>query len=111
MLIIHRLIRRYTNVTSDALCIILLHLTVHRLVDILYPHSYLGHPMLIERRSPFSGKINVMDLDVTDEQFAQWRGGMLIQNAFPHLTPDEREFLMTGITPTEWDMFIVDHEE
>lgn len=27
----------------------------------------------------------------------------LIQNAFPTLNPDEREFLITGTTTTEWD--------
>lgn len=26
-----------------------------------------------------------------------------IQDAFPHLTPDQREFLLTGIIPSEWD--------
>jgi hypothetical protein len=26
-----------------------------------------------------------------------------VQNAMPHLSADEREFIMTGITPTEWD--------
>jgi hypothetical protein len=32
----------------------------------------------------------------------QWERGVLIQDAMPHLSPDEREFLMTGITPDEW---------
>ena len=27
---------------------------------------------------------------------------MFIQEAMPHLTPDEREFIMTGITAEEW---------
>jgi hypothetical protein len=26
-----------------------------------------------------------------------------VQNAMPNLSADEREFIMTGITPTEWD--------
>jgi len=29
--------------------------------------------------------------------------GALIQNAFPFLSLDEREFLLTGMTPDEWD--------
>ena len=29
-------------------------------------------------------------------------GCELIQNAMPNLSADEREFLMTGITPEEW---------
>ena len=44
-----------------------------------------------------------MDIDVTHEQIALWEGGMLIQQAMPNLCEDEREFIMTGITPQEWD--------
>ena len=59
--------------------------------------------MIVTRKSPFSGKINEMDLPITPEQVELWQGGVLIQNAFPHLTPDQREFIKTGITPEEWD--------
>jgi hypothetical protein len=59
--------------------------------------------MIVTRKSPFSGKINEMDLPITPEQVDLWQGGVLIQNAFPHLTPDQREFIKTGITPEEWD--------
>ena len=59
--------------------------------------------MLITKTSPISNKTNVMEIDVTEEQIALWESGTLIQNAMPHLTPDEREFIMTGITPEEWD--------
>jgi hypothetical protein len=35
----------------------------------------------------------------------------LIQDFFPELTSDEREFLMTGVTPDEWNqMFPVEEE-
>jgi len=60
--------------------------------------------MLITRTSPFSGNTNVMEIDVTQEQLRSWQvDGVLIQNAMPHLTPDEREFIKTGIPPEEWD--------
>ncbi len=59
--------------------------------------------MLITKTSPFSGNTNVMDIDVTEEQIALWESGVLIQNAMPNLSADEREFIMTGITPAEWD--------
>lgn len=59
--------------------------------------------MIIKRKSPFSGKTNEMDLPITYEQVQLWQGGELIQNAMPNLTPDQREFLMTGITPAEWE--------
>ena len=59
--------------------------------------------MLIERKSMVSGKVHAMDLDVTQEQIAAWNSGMYIQDAMPQLSDDEREFMMTGITPEEWD--------
>ena len=57
----------------------------------------------IARTSPFTGKINTMDIDIDPKGFALWQSGTVIQNALPDLTPDEREFLMTGITPEEWE--------
>lgn len=45
-----------------------------------------------------------MDLDITQEQLDAWNNGtQLIQEAFPHLNADEREFILTGITTPEWD--------
>lgn len=45
--------------------------------------------------------------NVTVEQMAygaaQYAGGKLIQQAYPFLTPSEREFLMTGMTDDEWN--------
>ena len=59
--------------------------------------------MLITRTSPFTGQEHTLDLPITEEQLEKWQGGVLIQNAMPHLTADEREFLMTGITAEEWN--------
>ena len=58
--------------------------------------------MLITRQSLISGNINTMSLPITEEQYNAWEQGTLVQNAMPHLSPDEREFIMTGITPEEW---------
>ena len=33
----------------------------------------------------------------------KYNQGAMIQDAFPFLTPDEREFMMTGLTPEQWD--------
>ena len=58
----------------------------------------------LTKRSPFSGKEHTMRLKGTIENFQSWSyGGVLIQNAFPHLNSDEREFIMTGITTEEWN--------
>mgnify|MGYP003657980030 FL=1 len=59
--------------------------------------------MLVYRKSPVSNRINVQEIDVTEEQIKDWEDGTLIQNAMPLLTTDEREFIRTGITREEWD--------
>ena len=59
--------------------------------------------MTVTKTSSFSGNVNTLDIDVTEEQIASWRGGELIQNAMPNLTADEREFIKTGITAEEWE--------
>ena len=59
--------------------------------------------MLISKVSDMSNKMHTMDIDVTDEQLQDWRDGTPIQDAMPNLTPDEREFIKTGITPKEWE--------
>ena len=58
--------------------------------------------MIITRTSPMTGRINKMDINVTEDQIKQWRSGALIQNVMPNLSPSEREFIMTGITENEW---------
>ena len=68
--------------------------------------------MRIFRRSPFSGRINVMDVDVTDEQWQRYTThGMLIQDALPHLSASEREFLISGTTPEEWEKYMKTEED
>lgn len=60
--------------------------------------------MLYTKRSELTGRVNQMELPVTPEQIREWQTSRtLIQNAFPQLTPDQREFLLTGSTQQEWD--------
>jgi len=59
--------------------------------------------MKITRTSNYSGVTRTLDLPVTQEQIDAWEAGTLIQNVMPTLSPDDREFLKTGITPDEWD--------
>lgn len=37
--------------------------------------------------------------------------GALIQDAFPTLSDDDREFILTGITPEEWDSLFPEEVE
>lgn len=62
--------------------------------------------MKITRTSILSGRTSTREIPVTQEQLDAWqrnRGTVLIQDAFPDLSPDDREFILTGITPEEWD--------
>lgn len=58
--------------------------------------------MEVTRKSLLTGKIKTLDLDVTEQQLSEWRDGALVQDVFQHLSVDDREFIMTGITPEEW---------
>ena len=52
-----------------------------------------------------AGKSMILEvsLDEINQAWYNWQmKGFMIQEAFPRLTPEEREFLLTGITPDEW---------
>ena len=66
--------------------------------------------MKIQRTSAHSGISRTLDLDVTLEEYASWRGGEVIQNAMPRLNADEREFIKTGITAEEWEQIFSPQE-
>lgn len=59
--------------------------------------------MNITKVDPYTGELNTMDLPVTLEQIAKWQSGERIQNVMPHLTPDQREFLISGCVPDSFN--------
>jgi len=61
--------------------------------------------MIVRRPNIFTGKVRELELDITQEQVNRWQEGELIQNVFPHLSIDEREFLQTGIIGEEWEEY------
>lgn len=69
----------------------------------------------ITRISQYSGKANTMTLNITPEAFREGQikreAGVLIQDAFPFLTPAEREFLLSGMTDQEWQDCFGNEEE
>jgi hypothetical protein len=67
--------------------------------------------MEITRRSQLSGITRTMSLPVSQAQLDSWKAGALAQNVFTNLTPDEREFVMTGITAQEWEEAFGGEEE
>ena len=60
---------------------------------------------VVTNTSVLSGKTRTMKTSATAEQIEKWLGGMLIQDAMPNVSVDEREFIMTGSTPEEWDLY------
>jgi len=63
----------------------------------------------IVTRCPFCGCSNVVSVNETDYYY--WDGsGELVQNAFPYLSADERELLISGICPTCWDNLFSEDE-
>ena len=59
--------------------------------------------MQITRKSFMTGITRTVDLDVTQQQLDNYENGVLLQDAFPNLSPSEREFIKSGITYSEWE--------
>jgi len=69
----------------------------------------------ITRTSSISGKDNTREIDVCPFALNRWDRTDLavrpfVQDAFPHLSADDREFIKTGITPEEWDAMFEDED-
>jgi hypothetical protein len=60
--------------------------------------------MLIMRKSLISGIVRTRDIPVTPVQMRRYEFGMPVQNAFPQLSADDREFIFTGIVEEEWPL-------
>lgn len=51
---------------------------------------------------PFCGHAN--EIAVNEEDYFDWAfDGALVQDAFPYLSADEREMIISGICPTCWE--------
>lgn len=68
--------------------------------------------MLITKVSMASGQTHTREINITEEQLklVNEPNGALIQSVVPFLSADDREFLLTGITPEEWKALFPDEE-
>lgn len=58
----------------------------------------------VTARSAFSNKFHTRRMEMNLPDYERWmQTGEPIQNVLPRLSPDDREFLLTGVTPEEWD--------
>ena len=65
--------------------------------------------IVVEVQCPMCGEINALPVPL--DGYQAWQNGELVQNAFPMLTPDERELLISGICHNCWErMFGVEDE-
>lgn len=60
--------------------------------------------MIVNSVSIISGNATCMEIDITEEQYVNWiHTNEPVSRAFPKLNAEERDFLLTGVTPEEWD--------
>jgi hypothetical protein len=71
--------------------------------------------MQITNISQISGKETTLELDITEEQLERFhnrrQNGEYVQTIFPNLTPAEREFILTGVSPKEWEELFGTYED
>ena len=68
--------------------------------------------MQVFRESPFTGEMNVMEINITEEQYERYlMREDLIQNIMPNISAAEREFIMTGYTAQDWKDIFGSEEE
>ena len=57
--------------------------------------------------SGLTGKTHTLFIPgLTQDMIDSYNAGALIQDAFDGISPEFREFIMTGITPEEWNTFL-----
>lgn len=60
--------------------------------------------MQIKRKSVITGVERVRDIPVNPDDLIAWEHGLgNIQDVMPYLNDNDREFILSGITPEEWD--------
>lgn len=64
--------------------------------------------MKVTRISMFSGRVKTREIDITEEQLAELEQPKrrFIQEIVPHLSAEDREFLLTGLTKEEWQVWL-----
>ena len=66
--------------------------------------------MLIKRVSIISGIEREKEISITQEQITAWENGEISQIAFPNISPEDRDFILTGIVEEEWEQLTPEGE-
>lgn len=68
--------------------------------------------MYIKRKSVISGIERTRSIPVNPEDYFSWQAGAgSIQDLMPYLCDNDLEFILSGITPEEWDEMFADCDE
>lgn len=60
--------------------------------------------MLIKRKSVITGIERARNIPVNPDDLIAWEKGLgALQDIMPYLNDNDREFILSGITPEEWD--------
>jgi hypothetical protein len=69
-----------------------------------------GEETTLSKKCTTSGKVYSLTLETI--KYKQWERGSYVQDVWPNLTKEEREFILTGTTPQEWsNMFHLEEED
>ena len=61
----------------------------------------MNRNLTVANRCPMCGKVHTVT--VNDADFEKWQSGDSAQSAFPYLSADEREILISGTCSKCWD--------
>ena len=61
--------------------------------------------MIITRTSPLTGTTNTLNLPIDRRSFRRWLNGEPVQHCFRALDANQREFIVTGFMPGEYEIF------
>ena len=64
---------------------------------------WCANPFATYDLQPDEERIRTREIPCTVEQLELWANGEHIQAAMPQASPDDREFLISGCTPEDWD--------
>lgn len=67
--------------------------------------------MNVTKTSLLSGKTNTIFIEgLTQDMLSKYESGEMIQDALAGISPEMREFVMTGITPEEWNRHLPEED-
>jgi len=67
---------------------------------------------MIKRKSAITGVERALNIPVNPEDMIEWEAGRgNIQDIMPYLNDNDREFILSGITPEEWNSVFTEEIE